>query len=159
MNRKILLAFVGILIIFVAVLFYFDFFSPPTMTAPPCQFSAGFSCINGKIHADTSELDFAIGQGTGYTIKITGVLCTLNDSYPTTNMNYASDPIIMPSATLANISKQGSSHVVICTDANGKPLEYAKLGKNCVRVYLNYTEMETNETRLVKGGFCPWFYN
>lgn len=135
---------------------------PPSPS--PAYFPAGISVTGYELHQN-GELDLEIGQGLGRPIEVTGVICTLNQSpdYASRGVNnYASDPIKMPSGSRANLSKSGTAHTIVCTDENGnrildtntvKPSEGDMYGGYDVhyRLYINYTEIDTNKSKVVGG--------
>ncbi len=129
-----------------------------------CKFNPGIECIGYKLHANTGELDLRIGQGTGKTIDITGVTCTQNSSSNYASMtsirNYESNPIMMTSGSMENISESGSSHVVICTDAGGSLPKNTNAGTQYFgKIYIKYTELDTNLTRIVVGSLETHYGN
>lgn len=153
-----LLDAVLILVIIFSILFTLGTFCP--VGPRQCTFPAGISCVVGKLWANTGKLTLQIGQGTGHQIRINGVVCTQNTSSTFTS---SANIIYNPTATV-NISSGRSAYVadptsataglnnVICTDANNLPLGTTTIGTRYNgKIYINYTELDTNITRVVVG--------
>jgi hypothetical protein len=156
--KKLLIVLLAVLTVYMLICCsFFGIYEP--LSPAECTFPAGFTCIKYELHQN-GELDLEIGQGIGHQIKITGAACTMNLSPEYMNNsnvnNYASDPIEMSYGTSAKISKLGTSHTLICTNEFGNPiLDTSKVksdhGYLQFRLYLNYTEMDTNKSGITWG--------
>jgi hypothetical protein len=147
-----------LIIVLVVIAMSYPYPINPPYVYGSCKFLEGMDCVSYKLHATTSELDLSINQSTGHTINITGVTCTENTSSPSdyidsTNIsNYKSDPITVTSGSIENISESGTSHVVICTDANGNLPDDTDWGALYIgTIYIKYTELDTNITKVYVG--------
>jgi len=123
-----------------------------------CTLTPGFTCVSYKLHANTGELDLIIGQGTGHTINVTGISCTQDASSDYMNENsinnYAYNPLSIHSGEQKYVSQSGTSHMIKCTDANGDLPADLKLGSfYSGRLYINYTELDTNSSKITTGAF------
>lgn len=163
MTKTELLVFVAavVLIIFAGIIILFYIGGPsPSRVFSQCMFqTAGISCISSKLSTN-SELTLTIGQGTGHTIRINGVACTLNTSpdYIQSNIIIYNPPlatnITMNPGTTAVIADPTSSNggvaTVKCTQADNIALESQTIGDAYTngRIYVNYTETDTNVTRI-----------
>ncbi|NYZ79468.1 hypothetical protein H0N99_04955 [Candidatus Micrarchaeota archaeon] len=142
------------------------------MLCPPiplqCEFPAGISCYEVKLWANTGKLSLNIRQGTGKTIVVTGVSCTQNVSQSYASSSYisydaiggsATTNVTIPSGSFAFIADPTSAtdgiNNVTCTDANGNlPSDTKIIGAPYTgRIYVRYTEMDTNLTKTTTGTF------
>jgi len=159
LNSRELFTVLSFLIIFWFVITNLGELSPPCPAQ--CTFPAGIACVNYQLDAN-GELNLTIGQGTGHTIKITGVACAeyTNSTYDinTSINNYASDSITINSGKAGEISKAGTSHEVICKDANGSAVNLTHGGVYIGRIYINYTEVDTGIQRIARGIFSKMVY-
>jgi len=151
----VLLAMLLFFVLLIAVLFYL---TTPTTPRPSfqCTFPAGFTCVTNKLYTNGS-LYLSIGQGTGKTIMIKGVSCTQNTNMATngTILWANSYNITIPSGSMATLSDPTKSNISItCSDASGKPMTDRAVGEVYNgKIYLNYTETNTQLTRIVVGTY------
>jgi len=158
-----------IIMVVLAVLFYLGVLNPQIPSQ--CIFPAGISCSTYKISADTGKLTLQIGQGTGKTIRVTGVSCTQNSSASYTTSAFisysniggtASTNVTIPSGSTGFIADpvNGAAGVsnVTCTDTNNLALGTTTIGTQYNgKIYINYTEVETEVTRVAAGTFTTYF--
>jgi len=142
---------------------------PRSVSHQTCSFQPGFMGWSYELHPESGEVDLDVGQGTGKTIKVTGVACfkypqgapqpsisvvpygtDYVSEYLKTNIvdNYAGDPITLLSGNHTLISKSGTSHVVKCIDDKGDIVSDARM---ITWVIINYTEMDTGNSRIIMG--------
>jgi len=158
-NLAILAAIIIIIVIGFLLLFYLE--APPTRPITQCSFQKpGFVCIRTKLSASTGKLHFKLGQGTRHNISIRGVSCTQNDS-----PDFAKEHIIlygngnnvtMYSGEVAVISYPNDTTKpwlsISCTTADGNLPNERSIGTFYNgRIYMRYTELDTNITRTISG--------
>jgi len=145
-----------VLLIFL-VLFYLGVLRPRSFGSPQqCSFyPAGFTCVVFKLYTNGS-LYLTLGQGLGKKINITGFNCTKDIDVITKNKTVLFDSmgksILFPSGMAVAIADPSDSNrYVTCTDETGKTLtgELDSLYEG--KFYINYTELETNNTKLIVG--------
>lgn len=131
-----------------------------------CTFPAGFMCIAHTLYANTSKLYLKVAQETGHEIRINGISCTKNisEDYSKTSMiSYGGgNGIEMQSGTAAVLSTPTDASKpwlnISCTDANGNLPSSTQVGDTYSgRIYINYTEMDTNITRIVIGTYTTMY--
>lgn len=155
--KKLLLILLAALTLYSLYCFYYDVSTLNPPIPVQCVFQAGITCIANDLN-ENGELDLTIGQGLGHIINITGVACTQSQTQPSYINNYASDSILINSGQAKDVSKLGTSHVVMCTDASGVALlnsangvfSYGYVPKS-VKIYINYTEVDTGVQRVAVG--------
>jgi hypothetical protein len=150
-----------ILIVVIGFLFVLFYLGPVDHPVPSqCTFPAGFTCISYKLYTQTGKLHLDAGQGIGKTIRVTGVACTQNASPNFTTNNFISygdnnslEWSSGSSKTIATTDDEQKPWLSIsCTDANGNLPSDTGIGTIYYgRIYINYTELETNLTRIVVG--------
>jgi len=152
-----------IIMVVLAVLFYLGVLNPPIPAQ--CTFPAGITCVTNKLSAGTAKLTLEIGQGTGKTIRVTGVQCTQNTTSefvtgasavydPATNITIASGS----KAFVAKSDATGAISVVNCTDADGNALTDMGIGTQFNgRIIVNYTETDSGMTRIAVGTYSAKF--
>ncbi|QLJ52274.1 MAG: hypothetical protein Sv326_0099 [Candidatus Fermentimicrarchaeum limneticum] len=152
-----------IIMVVLAVLFYLGVLNPPIPAQ--CTFPAGITCVTNKLSAGTAKLTLEIGQGTGKTIRVTGVQCTQNTTpeyiistyvgyNPATNLTIASGS----KAFIAKADGTGAISMVNCTDANGGSLGDMGIGTQYNgRIIVNYTETDSGMTRIAVGTYSVKF--
>jgi len=149
-----------IIMVVLAVLFYLGVLNPSSVTPSQCVFPAGITCVSNQLKT-SGKLYLVIGQGTGKTIQINGIACTQNSSvsFPSSgiisygggnNINVSSGSQV----TVANPSATTFINQTNCTDASGavltnQPINSVYNGK----IYINYTELDTNLNRIVTGTY------
>jgi len=157
-NHEIIIT---VLIFFFAALmwiFYTVHTGPSNVNANQCVFPPGFTCVSNQLHANGS-LYLQIGQGTGKTIMITGIACTQNSSLVFQNSGSIVYPgvgsnVTIPSGSPAIVATPGATFLGInCTDANGNALTGTVGSVYNGKIYINYTEIDTNRTRIINGTF------
>ena len=125
-----------------------------------CAFQAGISCITNRLSANNGRLTLQIGQGTGHQIRINGVVCTQNTSSDFSNKTFISygynKNITMESGSSAILATPGDGQRpwlnISCTDADGSIPQNINIGTIYNgKIYINYTEMDTNLTKIVFG--------
>ncbi|MCX6775532.1 MAG: hypothetical protein NT130_01655, partial [Candidatus Micrarchaeota archaeon] len=120
---------------------------------------AGITCVTNQLKT-TGKLYLTIGQGTGKTIMITGVICTQNSSiaFPTSgvisfgggnNLNVSSGSQI----TVGNPTANSFVNTTNCSDANGGLLTVTVGAVYNGKIYINYTELDTGLVRVVTGTY------
>jgi hypothetical protein len=129
-----------------------------------CTFPAGFSCVTNKLYANTGKLYLEIGQGTVHKINVTGVACTQNISFATRgNIIYGgNNGITIDSGTKAAVSDPNDTTKpwmnISCTDAKGQLISNPAIGEIYNgRIYINYTELDTNTTKVITGSVSAKF--
>jgi len=149
-----------IIMVVLAVLFYLGVLNPGGLTPSQCTFPAGFTCVTYKLGATSGKLMLDLGQGTGKTIRITGVNCTQN-----TSADFSSNGVMTYGGAPNNITIASGGHAFVsnnapqwmnvsCTDSNGAQLASQPIGAvYSGRIYVNYTEVETSMQRIVVGTF------
>ncbi|QLJ53120.1 MAG: hypothetical protein Sv326_0945 [Candidatus Fermentimicrarchaeum limneticum] len=145
--------------------FYIWISTPNVPTPAQCTFPTGILCVTSKLSAGTGKLTLEIGQGTGHRIIVTGVSCTKNTSweYATNSfIDYEPDTnVTIESRSMAYVAKEDSSGGianVTCTDQNGAALTSTNIGARYNgKIYINYTEADTNIQRIVVGTFSVRF--
>ncbi|NYZ76319.1 hypothetical protein H0N98_03655 [Candidatus Micrarchaeota archaeon] len=134
----------------------------PPFSNLQCSFPPGFTCITNKLSANNGRLTLQIGQGTGHQIRINGVVCTQNTSSDFSDKTFISygynKNITMESGSSATLATpedvQRPWLSMICTDASGKPLSPTNIGGwYNGRLYINYTELDTDMTRIIVGAY------
>ena len=145
-----------IIMVVLAVLFYLGVLSPQVPSQ--CTFPAGITCVTYKLMTNgTLRLD--IGQGTGHTIEIHGVVCTQKTDLDlsTANIVYPSGlSVIISSGNKATVANE--TYQTICTNANLQ-IANGTVGDQYTnaRIYINYTERDTNMNRIAVGTFSTRF--
>ena len=134
--------------------------SPPEPTQ--CTFPAGITCVSSKLTSD-GNLYLRIGQGTGHSIMVTGVVCTQNTSvnFPVKeSIQYSScgtnciNNITISSGNQTTVANPGAGFLAIkCTDANGATLTGTVGAMYHGKIYINYTETDTGLTRIIVGTY------
>jgi hypothetical protein len=154
-----------IIMVVLAVLFYLGVLNPAGLTPNQCTFPAGVTCVTYKLMANTGQLVLDLGQGTGKTIRVTGVYCTSNStsSYSPTNVTYspAGTNVTITSGSHAYVATNSTApNTVFCRDADGAVLGSDKtaMGSQYIgRVFINYTEVDTGLTRIAVGTLTTKF--
>jgi len=145
-----------VIMVVLAVLFYLGILNPRGITPTQCSFPAGLTCITWKLYT-TGGLYLKIGQGTGRTINITGVVCTMNSSYvPGGTIYYNPQPtnqILVPSASQAVIADTaaGLNLNINCTNEQGQLITGTIGDSYNGKLYVNYTETDTGLQRITTG--------
>jgi hypothetical protein len=146
--------------IFFVILGYLGFFNLPISPPAQCAFPAGFSCVVDKLYAQTGKLYLKIGQGTGHQIRINGVVCTQDISSDFLNKTFISygynKNVTMISGEATVISDPTDTTKpwinISCTDADGSIPQDTTVGaRYSGRIYINYTELDTNITKFTVG--------
>jgi len=144
---------------------------PPVISQ--CYFSPVFTCVDYELQASTAKLYLKIGQLTGHTIRINGINCTQQtDTTKMTAGSYIYYPNYSPSGATDLIISSGESAVVadsipinastsgspanatniICSTSTGVMPSDVEIGSTYNgKIYINYTELDTNLTRIIVG--------
>jgi len=141
--------------------------TPNLLPPSQCTFPAGITCTTTKLHAVSGQLTLEIGQGTGHTIRVTGITCTQNTSRdyategsiiynPETNVTIASGSKAFVADGGKTASSSGIANV-ICTDANGNVVDSSIGTQYNGRIYINYTEADTGLQRIAVGTISQRF--
>ena len=128
------------------------------ITSHQCVFTADFTCTSYALNANSGELNLTIRQETGHTINITGVSCTqnLSSNYmnETSINNYLNNPITISSGAQKIVSQPSTLYVTSCKDTTGNPPADMKAGSTYYGlIYINYTELDTGNSKIVKAAF------
>jgi hypothetical protein len=116
--------------------------SIPTTTPNSCTFPAGFACLSYDLN-ENGELSLDLGQGTGRTIRINGLLCSTEKDVTTLTIPPLSHPIQIVSGSHTSVTGGPSGNSVKCAGSSG--------GKFSGRIYINYTELDTGMQRIAVG--------
>ncbi|MCX6775991.1 MAG: hypothetical protein NT130_04040 [Candidatus Micrarchaeota archaeon] len=108
----------------------------------------------------TGKLYLTIGQGTGKTIMITGVICTQNSSiaFPTSGkiLYGGSNNLTVSSGsqvTVGNPTANSFINMTNCSNANGGALTGTVGAVYNGKIYINYTETDTTLVRIITGTY------
>ena len=156
-----------IIMVVLAVLFYLGVLNPAGLTPNQCTFPAGVTCVTYKLMSSTGLLVLDIGQGTGKTIRVTGVFCGSNStsSYMPSSINYnpvANVTITSGSHAFVATTSTGPAGInnVTCRDPGGNTLDpgLTAMGSQYIgKVFINYTEVDSNLTRIAVGTLTTKF--
>jgi len=149
-----------VIMLAVLVLFYLGVLNPKRVTPGQCTFQPGFICVATRLQASTSQLYIVMGQRTGRMIVVNGISCTQNASSEFAKSGIISyggtDNVTIDSGGQAALATPDDAPwlAVRCVDAKGSiPADTAVGAVYNGRIYINYTEYDTNMTRVAVGAF------
>jgi hypothetical protein len=147
---------VALVIILVVLLIFKNSLEPPSLAPTQCTFnSPGFTCVIYKLQAETSELDFRLGNGLKNEIRVVGAKCIKAETWNISAPTYIEPPnqsILIPSGEAAWIFGEGTNNTIYCKNEDGSLPSDAHLDSPvaCLSVYINYTDTATGESNTTK---------
>jgi len=135
------------LLVWLLLSLYAWFLKPIIHSCPAnCVFPAGIECVSYNL-TQNGELTLKIAQGTEHTIMVTGVHCSdnLSPSYTPSAVIYSDGKnVTIPPHSKEYIAGGTSGDIIRCP-FSGKEFDG--------RIYINYTEVDSGQTRIVAGSF------
>ena len=125
----------------------------PQTPLEQCTFPPGLTCVSWKLYTN-GDLYLKVGQGTGKTIIVTGVKCTMSTSYLMDGGILYSplNALLIPSGSVMVIADPNNSTLpVTCRDEAGNVVTGIAGETYSGNIYINYTELETSITRIAVG--------
>jgi hypothetical protein len=177
-------AFVFVLILIAASWVYFVYIpwsnAPKSWGISQCSFPPGFTCVSNKLQAGTAKLHLKIGQGTGHDIQINGINCTqqtdvtalTNGSYiyypnyniagcancTAINMSSGSSAVLADAMNMSGSDYPAVANNIICSTSSGVVASDARIGSVYNgKIYINYTELDTNLTKIIAGSYTATY--
>jgi len=135
-----------VIIIVIAVLFYIGVLNPRNVTPTSCTFPPGISCSSFKL-TTSNILTVRIGQAVGRRINVTNVSCLQAGATTPSSWNLST------SLGIGSGEQAVSDISVTCFNTTGGAiLGTPVIGETIkLKVWLNYTEVDTSTTRQTVG--------